>query len=64
MGARFVRLPLATSLWPFTRIGARVAREVNLWRWRRHRAQIGAPVTLTRRRAGRVYIFESRRPGV
>jgi hypothetical protein len=43
-------------------IATRVAREVRLWRWRRERSRSGAPVTITRRKAGRAYMFESRRP--
>jgi hypothetical protein len=46
------------------RIVTRVAREVKMWRWRRERSRNGAPVTLSRRRAGRAFMFESRRPEI
>jgi hypothetical protein len=61
MRERVARLPLTTSFWPFAHI-ARVAREVKLWRWRRQRSQSGAPVTISRRKPGSAYMFESRRP--
>ena len=54
----------AITLWPLSRVTARVLREVDLWRWRRQRAQVGAPVTLARRRPPRGYTLESRRPGL
>lgn len=50
------------SAGPFERVIVRIAREVKLWRWRRERSQIGAPVTIARRKPGRAYMFESRRP--
>ena len=46
------------------RIATRVAREVKMWRWRRERSRSGAPVTISRRRAGRAFMFESRRPEI
>jgi hypothetical protein len=63
MRGRVVRLPLSTGLGPLSHIATRVAREVKLWRWRRERSQSGAPVTIPRRRPGRAFMFESRRPG-
>ena len=63
MRARVVRLPLSTGLGPLSHIATRVAREVKLWRWRRERSQIGAPVTIPRRKPGRAFMFDSRRPG-
>jgi hypothetical protein len=62
MLARVARLPIYTGLGPLSHIATRVAREVKLWRWRRERSQIGAPVTIPRRRSGRAFMFESRRP--
>jgi hypothetical protein len=62
MRARVARLPVSTGFWPLSRIATRVAREVQLWRWRRQRSQIGAPVTVPRKRSGRAFMFESRRP--
>jgi hypothetical protein len=64
MRARIVRLPVSTGFWPLSRIATRVTREVRLWLWRRERSQRGAPVTVPRRKAGRAYMFESRRPEV
>lgn len=62
MRARVVQLPVSTSHGPFSHIVSRIAREVKLWRWRRERSHHGAPVTIPRRRPGRAYMFESRRP--
>jgi hypothetical protein len=68
MRTRVVELPASRTFRPFSRIVTRVAREVKLWRWRRERSQRGAPVTVSRRRPGRAYMFESRRtdarPGI
>jgi hypothetical protein len=64
MRARVARLPLSTGFGPLSHIATRVSREVTLWLWRRERSQRGAPVTQPRRRPGRAYMFESRRPGV
>jgi hypothetical protein len=63
MRARAARLPnITTSFGPLSDIATRVAREVKLWRWRRERSQNGAPVTQPRRRPGRAFMLESRRP--
>jgi hypothetical protein len=62
MRERVARLRVSTGFLPFSRIATRVAREVHLWRWRRQRSQIGAPVTVPRRKSGRAYMIESRRP--
>lgn len=62
MRTRVVELPVSRTFRPFSRIVTRVAREVKLWRWRRERSQHGAAVTVSRRRPGRAYMFESRRP--
>ena len=65
MQARVVRLrPSTGGFRPLLHIATRVTREVKLWLWRRERSQRGAPVTVTRRKSGRAYMFESRRPGV
>jgi hypothetical protein len=61
MRARAARMPLTIGFGPFSRIATRVRREVQLWRWRRERSQHGAPVTVTRRRPCRAYMFETRR---
>ena len=61
MRARVVRLPTSTGF-GLSLIATRVTREVKLWLWRRERSQRGAPVTVPRRRSGRAYMFESRRP--
>ena len=62
MQARVVRLPVSTGFRPLSRIATRVSRELRLWLWRRERSQHGAPVTVRRRKPGRAYMFESRRP--